>query len=392
LAIKTSSLSLDPMTRKLVKEFPLLALALALVGMASPCAAQLVRPQPHPPGVPVPEIREQAQVPVNAAPGSLPTFEFRSGFWTNLHHFLYEQALLRTDPNTVVSGSEAAKAREVFVPVTAPLSTDDLRAWNAALDYYIANIATRDLMDSGDLIAVDDVLAELEGCQELTGTSDPKCASGLRPQMIAVLSAAAPVYRAHWWKEDDRANRAWITAVSPLVEKWGVRVANELSNAYESSWPRGRIPVDMVGYAGPLGAYTTLQPLHLLISSRDPRNQGNAGVTPFEILFNEASHGVAVPVLSAIIRKCREQGKLIPRNLWNALVFYTTGTIVEEEALHDRSADAPVHPSDQALREQDSLDMRGWANYLQLLHTYWQPYLNGGVSFDVTVDRMVAAL
>ncbi len=71
-----------PMNRKLVKEFPLLALALALVGMASPCAAQLVRPQPHPPGVPVPEIQEQAQVPVNAAPGSLPTFEFRSGFWT----------------------------------------------------------------------------------------------------------------------------------------------------------------------------------------------------------------------------------------------------------------------------------------------------------------------
>ena len=52
----------------------------------------------------------------------------------------------------------------------------------------------------------------------------------------------------------------------------------------------------------------------------------------------------------------------------------------------------PCAPSDQALREQDSLDMRGWANYLQLLHTYWQPYLNGGVSFDVTVDRMVAAL
>ena len=62
-----------PMTRKLVKEFPLLALALALMGIASPCAAQLVRPQPHPPGVPVPEIQEQAQVPVNAAPGSLPT-------------------------------------------------------------------------------------------------------------------------------------------------------------------------------------------------------------------------------------------------------------------------------------------------------------------------------
>jgi hypothetical protein len=36
--------------------------------------------------------------------------------------------------------------------------------------------------------------------------------------------------------------------------------------------------------------------------------------------------------------------------------------------------------------------MRGWADYLQLLNTYWQPYLDGGISFDVTLDRMISAL
>jgi hypothetical protein len=210
--------------------------------------------------------------------------------------------------------------------------------------------------------------------------------------MIAALSAAAPIYRTRWWKDDDRANRAWITQVSPLVEKWGVRVANELSLAYESHWPAGRIAVDLVGYAGPLGAYTTLQPLHLLISSRDPRNQGNGGIMEFQILFNEASHGVAVPVLSAIIRRCREQGKLIPRDLWNALVFYTTGRIVQQEVAREQLADGAERDSDQALDDQETLEMRGWADYLQLLNTYWQPYLDGGISFDVTLDRMISAL
>lgn len=369
-----------------------LALLTAL-GLASPCAAQLVHPQPHPPGVPVPEAPPEPRTQTGSpAPGSLPTFEFRSGFWTNLHHFLYEQALLKLDPNNVVMGGNTAKARQVFVPVTAQFSSDEQRAWNAALGYYAANIATKDLMDSGDLIAIDDVLADLGGCQELTGRSDPKCASGLRPEMIAALSAAAPIYRTRWWKDDDRANRAWITQVSPLVEKWGVRVANELSLAYESHWPAGRIAVDLVGYAGPLGAYTTLQPLHLLISSRDPRNQGNGGIMGFQILFNEASHGVAVPVLGAIIRRCREQGKLIPRDLWNALVFYTTGRVVQQEVAREQLADGAARGSDQALDDQETLEMRGWADYLQLLNTYWQPYLDGGISFDVTLDRMISAL
>jgi hypothetical protein len=97
-------------------------------------------------------------------------------------------------------------------------------------------------------------------------------------------------------------------------------------------------------------------------------------------------------VLSAIIRLCREQGKLIPRDLWNALVFYTTGRIVQQEVARERVADPAAHGSYQALGDQESLEMRGWTDYLQLLDTYWQPYLNGGISFDVTLDRMVSAL
>ena len=161
-------------------------------------------------------------------------------------------------------------------------------------------------MDSGDLIAVDDVLAELEGCQELTGTSDPKCASGLRPQMIAVLSAAAPVYRAFGGK----------TTIAPIARGSRPSVPWWKSGAF--AWPMNSRALMNVG---PAGAFRWIwwlcraawrvhdaQPLHLLISSRDPRNQGNAGVTPFEILFNEASHGVAVPVLSAISGNAASRG------------------------------------------------------------------------------------
>ena len=47
-----------------------------------------------------------------------------------------------------------------------------------------------------------------------------------------------------------------------------------------------------------------------------------------EVLFHEASHGIAEPVEQAIVRECHQRDKAIPRDLWHALVFYTTGEVI----------------------------------------------------------------
>ena len=148
-------------------------------------------------------------------------------------------------------------ARGVFTIAQAALSPAEQRDWNVALDYYEQTLAGKDLLQNFDMVAINDVLASLGACTEISGTRDPQCESGLRKEMITALTLAAPVYRAHWWTEDDRANRAWIDQVSRLVEKWGVRVAQQLALAYQTPWPRGRLAVDVVAYGGPLGAYTT---------------------------------------------------------------------------------------------------------------------------------------
>ena len=89
--------------------------ALALAALAVCAASAQIRPRPqtppperppaenpqgHPPGLPEPDFSKLN----GAKPGELPTFEFRSGFWTNLHHFLYEQAALRRKSTNVVIG------------------------------------------------------------------------------------------------------------------------------------------------------------------------------------------------------------------------------------------------------------------------------------------------
>src|SRR5208282_4796382 len=93
----------------------------------------------------------------------------------------------------------------------------------------------------------------------------------------------------------------------------------------QTKWPKEKIRVDVSAYANSAGASTTLDPLRVIISSTDPRNQGDEA---FEVLFHEASHGIAEPVQSAIIRECRQRDKAIPRDLWHALIFYTTGEVI----------------------------------------------------------------
>jgi len=155
--------------------------------------------------------------------------------------------------------------------------------------------------------------------------------------------------------------------------------------------------VDVVAYANWAGAYTTVDPLRVTISSLDTRNQGPQAL---EVLFHEGSHGIAEAVQRAIIRECRQRDKPIPRDLWHALVFYTTGEVIRT-VLTSPSANSPASRGDNgtgpassysAYAVREGLYQRGWKNYLELLQQFWQPYLDGKATFDDAIARMVSSL
>jgi hypothetical protein len=188
-----------------------------------------------------------------------------------------------------------------------------------------------------------------------------------------------------------------------------------LADIYQTRWPAERIRVDVTAVANYAGAYTTLEPLRVTIASSDTRNQGAAAM---EVLFHEASHGIATPVELAIARECRQRDKPIPRDLWHALIFYTTGEVIKP-ILDAQSSDAPASgaspndtlpsgstskttPDPGSQGSQDSeylpyakregLYQRGWEGYLTLLTRYWQPYLEGRTTFDDAIAHMASAL
>ncbi len=316
----------------------------------------------------------------------LPVFEFHSGFWLNLHHFLYQTARAQKNSPSTVRSEGAA----VTVAGDAKLTEEEARVWKAAVDYYVANFADQDLLFNGDLVALKNQLGDFETCTELSGRSAPRCDAGLSPELTRALEPAAAVYRAHWWPEHDRANRQWTARVAPLVRQLGKELAEELARLYQAKWPGEKVRVDVSAYANWAGAYTTLEPLRVTIASLDRRNQGTAG---FEILFHEASHGIAGPVQNAIVRECRQRGKPIPRDLWHAVLFYTTGEAVKnvvkkQSAAGEDGVRAPYTP--YAVRE--GLYTRRWANYLRVIDKFWKPYLEGQADFSDAIARMVSAL
>jgi len=346
----------------------------------------------------------------SSAFGQLPVFEFHSGFWINLHHTLYSEAKQRAaNPPAATATAKppaplAASKPKTMRDSSTPLTSAEQSAWDDAVAYYAANYADRDLLFNHDLVVLKNLLEDLEDCDDLAGTHKKICDAGLPPNLTQILDSAAPVYRAHLWPDHDRANRRWIARVAPLVEEQGVGISERLAFIYEAKWPNGKTRVDVSAFANWAGAYTTLDPLRVTISSTDPRNQGDEAL---EVLFHEASHGLAEPVQSAITRECRQRGKPIPRDLWHALLFYTTGEVIKPllsaksspaqppQGSGDARANRPPAAANDsyvpyAIRE--GLYARGWNEYFQLLTRFWQPYLDGGATFDDAIARMVSSL
>src|SRR6266702_3444444 len=361
------------MTRKAPARFPLLLLALTLLTLIGAAA------------------RPQSNFPY----GPLPVFELHSGFWINLHHTLYHEARLpaaAAKPDK--SGKTSGPTLNTVPDAKLALTSAEQHIWDDAVAYYAANYASKDVLFSTELIQLKDQLGDFEDCDELSGRKRKFCDAGLPPKLTQVLEAAAPVYRAHLWSEHDQANRRWILQVAPLVREQGVGLSERLADIYQTRWPHEKIRVDVVAYANWAGAYTTVGPLRVTISSLDPRNQGPQA---FEVLFHEGSHGIAETVETAIIRECRQRDKPIPRDLWHALVFYTTGEVIRtvlassSVSRADKRKGAPGNGYDTyAFRE--GLYQRGWKNYLELLQRFWQPYLDGKASFDDAIARMVSSL
>lgn len=299
-----------------------------------------------------------------------PIFEFHSGFWINLHHFLYEEAALRDDGPRPVR-HEPISADDTAVEST--LTPDEQKTWNSAIAYYKANLICKDLL-------ANDAMRNIKNQLEQSADEDSlRRTMRMEPALIAALNRAAPIYRAHWWTRHDRANHAWIDAVNPLLAEHGRALTVDLSKAFGAPWPEQALRVDVVSYANWAGAYTSLRPSRITVSSLDARNQQTAAL---EILFHEASHTLVENVGDTLIRDFAAHRKTAPRDLWHALLFFTAGYYVHQ-----------ICPDYVPYADHNDLWKHGFSSQFEdVLIADWQPRLEGKVTLEAALARLAADL
>lgn len=298
-----------------------------------------------------------ALVPTLASAQEPAPFAFRSSFWLNLHHFLFEEAVLevRGKGRGTAAGWEPAE-RE---------------AWGKAVAFYRESLLERSLLFDEGMVTSKDALADL-------GEAAAPAGAGLEPAWAAVLAAAAPIYRHRLWPEHDAANRRLIARLEPLVRDHA-RLTGELSRLFRTPWPTEPMRVDVSAWAGSVGAYTTLRPTRLTVAADDARQEGNAAL---EVVFHEASHALVRPIHLALDAELAKQGRKLPNpDLWHAVLFYTTG-----EAMRRELPGYTPYPEAQGLWE------RAWPMYIAALREHWQPYLDGKASLEEAVSKLIAAV
>jgi hypothetical protein len=329
-----------------------------------------------------PSVHTQSKTqPAASVVASARLFEFHSGFWINLHHFLYLAAFTRVSsegPRRTPSMSEAD------ISALTSLHPDEQQSWLRAINYYAESMVHRDLLFDRNMQSIKNALEDAESSTDLANVAIP---AELRTTLLDV----AAVYRAHWWARHDAQNRKWIDTVRPLVDEYGAGLRDALVKIYDEPWPGQPVRVDVTVYGGRFGAYTTIQPTRVTISSTSPGNAGNASL---EVLFHETSHGMMDKVIAAARSS---EARMNPgassrtgdrrqhlhaettENIWHAVLFYTIGELVAER-IHGYTPYA----------EANGLWSLVWpAPDRKLIEQDWKPHMQGEVSIDDAIYSLV---
>jgi hypothetical protein len=283
-------------------------------------------------------------------------WEMQSNFWVSLHHTLLDAA------------QNGKKADESLPP-------SDRTNWTNALLIYRIRFGDRVPWENEELTRINDMLS---------GMSGDMIEEGLPEEVARALLLAAPAYRRVYWPADEKSNQFWISAAEGLLRDAGEELAAEHARVYGVPYPQ-KIRVDVSPWAGQAGVYTTDANgfVHTTISSREP---GYRGFASLEMLVHEPTHAILSPstgIGAQMTAIGTEKRLLVPRNLWHAILFYTSGELTRRALQARGITDYVPYAHSKGLYD------RTFTGLKQPLETYWQFYLDGRMSRDAAIVALV---
>ena len=289
-----------------------------------------------------------------------PIFRFETdGFWLNLHHFLYVlgrvEAKMPDIKREAVAGAPADEAQGLKA-----LSESERQAWRQAVTAYANGLSKLDATFDRPMYDVTNAVRRASADRDAAGMQ-------IDVAVAEALDRAAPIYRKGWWPRHRDANRKWLQSMQEPLKKHGPQLLTYVTRAYQEPWMAGGFPVNISGWTGWSGAYSTYDSL-LVIATLNPGNQGLHG---FEIMFHEAMHQWDEEIDARLLKIARANKLKFNDLLSHAMIFYTTGEAMKT-----------VVPSHVPYAEIAGIWKGRMGAFKPALDAHWKPYLEGKTTLD----------
>lgn len=265
---------------------------------------------------------------------------FHSSFWSSLHERLRHEASSKAPEKHAFSDAEKA-------------------AWDAAVAAYKANVP------SGSQVRFPE-LGEL--AHWLARVGDDERAT-LPPKIEAALRAAAPVYKARLWPDDDRANRFWIAVHAAMLRETGAEIVADIEKAVGVTWPKS-LHIEITPFADPFDGYTPPPRPDFKLSVISSRSKDYQGYEGLDLLFHEPLHHFD-----------EHLGKVVAEEQSHPLLFYTAGELTRRALLRRGVVYKPYAYTLGIFRRLPPA-------LLTSLETHWQGWLDAKITREEALRRL----
>jgi len=250
-------------------------------------------------------------------------FEFKSHYWVNLHHFLYQKADSSQLRKLEEDGSSLLEIGEINV--YEQLSRDEKDILKQAIQYYKDSLISKSLRRD-----LNDMRIWFINKARFETIKDNIYGDGF----IEIINQVSPIYRKHFWEIHKSHNLSVISKHKAVIDEIEEAVISKMERLSLNKWPDStKVRVDVTAYANWAGAYTSSKPeMNIVLSTLDPNNLTSSFV---ETILHEGSHLLYLfgesPIRDKIYFKSEEIGMDFPRDLWHASMFYLCGLATQEE-------------------------------------------------------------
>lgn len=298
----------------------LTAIALLLFAAGTPVAADQVAGQDRPAETP-------AEPSLSAVHETTPHYAFRSHPWLTLHHFLYQWACTEDASRRCASRITMSEKEELDT-----LTDEEQADWDDALSVY------RELQDRNLLF--DDALIDAKEHLRRHPDTVATDLDTLPLDLDRALRAAMPVYRAHWWSQHRGHARTWMAETAAALRPVEAEAIAMMEHVYDGTWPTEPVRIDVMPYTRWSGAYTTVRPVHVVMTA----DATGGDLRDLETLFHEPAHGnfFFQPLKRTLRDTFAAYDRTPPDRLWHAVIFYVAGEVTRRTAARTPAARPPT--------------------------------------------------